>query len=254
MKGAQKQLNIERDSQTETIFELDHQKKRSKDYQVQIGQLQWEVSTMRSHLPIISKKNAILFKMNGLFSLILKILTVLLFFAIGDGCKYCPEGWLFLNSYCYFYPFSARFGLKTWQQAREFCQMYGGDLLVIDSKDKEVGKYHFSCRMKNVFQNYLVYIPFHRTQLWGFWWKTKTHQVQVINLSGLDWEAWRGLGSGWMEQSWLKGKTFMSNTFISRTFPYFFIEELTPCGKKNNMPVYLEKYLLVLNKLMIICF
>uniref|UniRef100_A0A8C7YG46 C-type lectin domain-containing protein n=1 Tax=Oryzias sinensis TaxID=183150 RepID=A0A8C7YG46_9TELE len=120
MKGAQKQLNIERDSQTETIFELDHQTKRSKDYQIQIGQLQWEVSTMRSHLPIIS-----------------------------DGCKHCPEGWLFLNSYCYFYPFSARFGLKTWQQAREFCQMYGGDLLVIDSKDKENSTVRFLMKNKN---------------------------------------------------------------------------------------------------------
>ncbi|RVE57147.1 hypothetical protein OJAV_G00213480 [Oryzias javanicus] len=108
IKGAQKQFIIEENSQTETNWEFEHQTRRSKDYQDQIGQFQGEISKLRSHLPIIS-----------------------------DGCKYCPEGWLFLNSNCYFYDFSDRFGVKTWQKAREFCQMYGGDLLVLNSKDKE---------------------------------------------------------------------------------------------------------------------
>ena len=60
------------------------------------------------------------------------------YLSTADGCKHCPPGWLLMNSVCYYFSFSNKAGLKSWQKAREFCQMHGGDLLVIDSKDKEV--------------------------------------------------------------------------------------------------------------------
>lgn len=60
-------------------------------------------------------------------------------FATADGCKHCPPGWFLINSVCYYFSSSVRDGHKTWQKAREFCQVHGGDLLIIDSKDKEVG-------------------------------------------------------------------------------------------------------------------
>uniref|UniRef100_A0A8C6PP62 C-type lectin domain-containing protein n=1 Tax=Nothobranchius furzeri TaxID=105023 RepID=A0A8C6PP62_NOTFU len=53
------------------------------------------------------------------------------------GCGRCPSGWILMNSACYFFHFSDAAGLKSWNKARKFCQMYGGDLVVIDSKDKQ---------------------------------------------------------------------------------------------------------------------
>lgn len=55
-----------------------------------------------------------------------------------DGCRHCPPGWILINSVCYYFSFSESAGFKTWQKARDYCMMYGGDLAVIDSKDKEV--------------------------------------------------------------------------------------------------------------------
>lgn len=49
-----------------------------------------------------------------------------------------------MNSVCYYFPFSNAAGLKSWQKAREFCRIYGGDLLVIDTKDKEVSEDFYS--------------------------------------------------------------------------------------------------------------
>ncbi|XP_022606528.1 C-type lectin lectoxin-Phi1-like isoform X2 [Seriola dumerili] len=54
-----------------------------------------------------------------------------------DGCRHCPTGWILMNMACYYFPFSVISGFKTWYKARAFCQTYGGDLIVIDSKDKE---------------------------------------------------------------------------------------------------------------------
>lgn len=108
MKGAKKQLDSEMSSQKQTNWEVEHQTKRSKDYEVQIDKITKEITALRSHLPMIV-----------------------------DGCKYCPAGWILMNSVCYYFPFSDSFGLKSWKQARQFCQMGGGDLAIIDSKDKQ---------------------------------------------------------------------------------------------------------------------
>lgn len=56
----------------------------------------------------------------------------------GRGCRPCPKGWLWMNSMCYFFSFPDFYGTKTWPKAREFCQAYGGDLAIIDTKEKEV--------------------------------------------------------------------------------------------------------------------
>ena len=54
-----------------------------------------------------------------------------------DGCKHCPAGWILRNSICYYFAFPED-GLKSWQNARDYCKVYGGDLAIIDSIDKEV--------------------------------------------------------------------------------------------------------------------
>ncbi|XP_014852104.1 PREDICTED: CD209 antigen-like protein E [Poecilia mexicana] len=105
--AAQKQLDAEMNSQKETKWELEHQRKRTEDYKVLIEKVTQDLGKLRSQVPQIS-----------------------------DGCTHCPPGWLFINLVCYYFS-SNNAGLKSWQKAREFCQIYGGDLLVIDTKDKE---------------------------------------------------------------------------------------------------------------------
>ncbi|XP_026212317.1 CD209 antigen-like protein E [Anabas testudineus] len=108
MQEAQKQLDSEMSSQKETNWELEHQNKRQTDYKVQIDKMKKDIASMRTHLPMI----------------------------VG-GCRHCPPGWILMNSVCYYFSFSESAGFKTWKKARDFCKMHGGDLAVIDSKDKE---------------------------------------------------------------------------------------------------------------------
>ncbi|XP_054894795.1 CD209 antigen-like protein E [Poeciliopsis prolifica] len=105
--ATQKQLHGEMESQKETMWELEHQTKRTEDYKVLIEKVTQDLGKLRSQIPKIS-----------------------------NGCTHCPPGWLFVNLVCYYFS-SNNAGLKSWQKAREFCQIYGGDLPVIDTKDKE---------------------------------------------------------------------------------------------------------------------
>lgn len=65
---------------------------------------------------------------------------VMSFFALatGQSCSPCPYGWLRLDSTCFFFTFQDFYGTKKWPKAKEFCESYGGDLAIIDTKDKEV--------------------------------------------------------------------------------------------------------------------
>ncbi|XP_070835872.1 CD209 antigen-like protein 2 isoform X1 [Chaetodon trifascialis] len=108
MESYKKEMAREKSRQTQTNWESEHQTKRQKDYQVQFDKLTKDTAALRQRLPMIK-----------------------------EGCKHCPTGWVLINSLCYYFPFSNINGYKSWQKARDFCQMYGGDLAVIDSKDKE---------------------------------------------------------------------------------------------------------------------
>lgn len=108
IKVYKKRLQIEKDLQRQTTWEFDHQTKRSRLYEDQFDQITKDIAAMRYNLPMIK-----------------------------DGCKYCPAGWILVNSVCYYFPFPDHDGMKSWQKARDFCHMYGGDLAVIDSKEKE---------------------------------------------------------------------------------------------------------------------
>ena len=55
-------------------------------------------------------------------------------------------GWVFVNSACYYFSYSQRDGARSWEKARQFCQDDGGDLVIIDSQDKEVS-YYFSANI-----------------------------------------------------------------------------------------------------------
>uniref|UniRef100_A0A669BTS9 C-type lectin domain family 4 member M n=1 Tax=Oreochromis niloticus TaxID=8128 RepID=A0A669BTS9_ORENI len=107
MKDASKQVDSEMSRQTQTNWELEHQTKRSNDYKSQMEKITKEIETMRSYLPMLS-----------------------------DGCKHCPAGWILMNSVCYYFPLKSN-QVKTWKESRDFCQLQGGDLIIIDSRDEE---------------------------------------------------------------------------------------------------------------------
>lgn len=108
MKVHKKELESEKSRQTQTNWEFEHQMRRSTNYENQLVKLTKDVAALRQNFPLIK-----------------------------EGCRRCPPGWILMNSMCYYFPFSDINGYKTWKNAREYCQLYGGDLAVIDSKDKE---------------------------------------------------------------------------------------------------------------------
>uniref|UniRef100_A0A3P8RNU6 C-type lectin domain-containing protein n=1 Tax=Amphiprion percula TaxID=161767 RepID=A0A3P8RNU6_AMPPE len=151
IKGAKKQLDSEMGRQKQTNWEFEHQTKRSNDYEVQINKITKEIAVMRTHLPMIY-----------------------------DGCRHCPPGWVLMNSVCYYFPFSDSTGLKTWQNSREFCQMHGGDLAVIDTKDKQNTTVNYLMSHHDLSQQHVGYwIGLRDLQEEGTWkWLDGTELVE----------------------------------------------------------------------------
>ncbi|XP_035025062.1 CD209 antigen-like protein B isoform X1 [Hippoglossus stenolepis] len=108
MTDARHQLDNEMSRQTPTNWELEHQQRIKSGYEEEIDEMTVAIASMKSQLPVLR-----------------------------DSCRYCPMGWVFINSACYYFSSSNRDGTRTWQKAREFCQDDGGDLVILDSKDKE---------------------------------------------------------------------------------------------------------------------
>lgn len=61
-----------------------------------------------------------------------------LFLAQEEGCRHCLPGWTYMNSMCYYFPFSEIILRRPWIEARQFCLKQGGDLAKIDSREKHV--------------------------------------------------------------------------------------------------------------------
>lgn len=120
---AKKELAREISEQQITKWELEHQNKRSKDYEKMIDKIKMETAALQSHIPMIK-----------------------------EGCRHCLPGWTFMNTLCYYFAFSDALSRKTWQEARQFCTKQGGDLAVIDTREKHlavsdlINKYHDSMR------------------------------------------------------------------------------------------------------------
>uniref|UniRef100_A0A3P9M7S5 C-type lectin domain-containing protein n=1 Tax=Oryzias latipes TaxID=8090 RepID=A0A3P9M7S5_ORYLA len=49
--------------------------------------------------------------------------------------KRCPEGWMRFGCSCYYKSTEK----KTWINSRDFCQKNGSDLVVVNSKEEQVG-------------------------------------------------------------------------------------------------------------------
>ncbi|XP_071355031.1 macrophage mannose receptor 1-like [Trachinotus anak] len=105
-----KELAKEISEQQHTTWELEHQGRRNKDYEKQVDKMKTRISVLKTHLPMIT-----------------------------EGCRHCLPGWTFMNSACYYFPFSDTISRRPWNEARQFCKNQGGDLAVIESVEKNMG-------------------------------------------------------------------------------------------------------------------
>lgn len=145
MNDYKKQLEAEKSDQTETNWEFEHQTKRRTNFEAQIAKLSPDITALRYSSPMIGEicftilthhENVKSIKCFYSFRCLCHLLLFSL--ATADGCRHCPPGWILMNSVCYYFSYTDDALSRTWQRARDFCQIYGGDLAVIDSKDKEV--------------------------------------------------------------------------------------------------------------------
>ncbi|XP_026209426.1 CD209 antigen-like [Anabas testudineus] len=102
---ARNQLEKELSEQQLTKWELEHQDRRSKDYETQADKIEMEIAALKSHIPMIR-----------------------------EGCKHCLPGWTLMNSMCYYFAFSDAMSPRSWQEARNFCKKQGSDLVVVNSR------------------------------------------------------------------------------------------------------------------------
>lgn len=106
---AKNQLAEELKLQKIAKWELEHQTRISTDYKKKTDKIGMDIATLKSHIPMLK-----------------------------EGCKHCLPGWTYMHSLCYYLPFSDAIQRKFWPEARQFCKKQGGDLAVIDSREKEM--------------------------------------------------------------------------------------------------------------------
>uniref|UniRef100_A0A4W6EZ30 C-type lectin domain-containing protein n=1 Tax=Lates calcarifer TaxID=8187 RepID=A0A4W6EZ30_LATCA len=93
-----------------TKYEIEHQIRRSKDYEELTNKIQKQIAVLNYHIPMME-----------------------------EGCRQgCLPGWTFMNSACYFFALSQEISLRSWSRARWFCQRLGGDLAKIDTREKHL--------------------------------------------------------------------------------------------------------------------
>ncbi|KAM3595042.1 uncharacterized protein V6R79_017495 [Siganus canaliculatus] len=128
---ANKELAKEISEQQLTKWELQHQERRTKDYQKMADNIKMEIAALKSHMPMIE-----------------------------EGCRHCLPGWTFMNSMCYYLAFSDAILRRSWQEAQHFCTKQGGDLAIINSRDKHLA-------ITELLNNYRV--PSRPIDHSGFW-------------------------------------------------------------------------------------
>ncbi|XP_056282838.1 C-type lectin domain family 4 member M-like [Pseudoliparis swirei] len=106
---AKKQLAKEISEQQMTKWEIAHQSTRTEYYEKMDDQIHIDISALRSHIPMLK-----------------------------EGCRHCLPGWTFMNSVCYYFAFSEDILPRSWDDAREFCKIQGGDLAVINSRENHL--------------------------------------------------------------------------------------------------------------------
>ncbi|XP_008335870.1 C-type lectin domain family 4 member M-like isoform X2 [Cynoglossus semilaevis] len=120
------QLEREIKEQQRTQWELQHQSRRTNSYEQLISKAQMEIATLKSYIPMVE-----------------------------EGCRRCLPGWNFLDSMCYFFAFSL--AQRQWNDARNFCKKYGGNLATVDTYEKNEVMHrlisHYADPTRHYFQN-----------------------------------------------------------------------------------------------------
>lgn len=104
-----KELANQASLQRLTEWEFDHQKSQSEDYQRQINKIQSYITVLKSFMPLLK-----------------------------EGCRQCSPGWSYMNSMCYYIPFSDDIPRRSWDEGRENCRNLGADIVTINSKEKQL--------------------------------------------------------------------------------------------------------------------
>ncbi|XP_075874318.1 uncharacterized protein LOC142883380 isoform X1 [Nelusetta ayraudi] len=140
---AKKELASERNHQKQQKWEMENLVRREKDFKEQLDKVHMEIVALRSHMPVLE-----------------------------EGCRRCLTGWIFMNSMCYYLPFSDTAVRKTWQEARRFCQKYKSDLAVIDNNQKHLAITELINRFQNpsrLIAHSGFWIGLHDTEVEGIW-------------------------------------------------------------------------------------
>lgn len=104
----QKELTEEAIQQKQSKWELDHQKTRIADYKTESESLLTYITRLKSQIPLLE-----------------------------EGCRHCLPGWHFINSMCYYIPFSENMPRRSWSESQEYCKTLGADLIKIKSQEKQ---------------------------------------------------------------------------------------------------------------------
>ncbi|XP_056151562.1 CD209 antigen-like isoform X1 [Lampris incognitus] len=106
---AKRQLAREVSQQETHTQELQHQRRRNADYEVQLKLIEDEKAVLHSQITLAE-----------------------------ESCKYCLSRWILLNSKCYYFPFLETSRKDSWYNARDNCIKKGADLAIIDSRQKQM--------------------------------------------------------------------------------------------------------------------
>ncbi|XP_030574618.1 C-type lectin domain family 4 member M-like [Archocentrus centrarchus] len=169
-------------------WELEHLKRRKIDYENQMDKIQTELATLKSHMPMLK-----------------------------DGCRHCLPGWTFINSWCYYLPFSDEISRKPWLDARNFCKRQGSDLVVINSREEHLA-------LAELIKNYQD--PLRPMSHSGFWMGLRDADVEGV---------WRWLdGTRLAEGYWNTGEpNNQNNEDCAAMYPKdnpFFAWNDAPCN------------------------
>lgn len=64
-------------------------------------------------------------------------------FETEENCGRCLPGWILLKSSCYYFSPRVSNSKKNWPDSRADCISHGGDLLVINNLEEQVGNLFF---------------------------------------------------------------------------------------------------------------
>ncbi|KAK0130672.1 CD209 antigen [Merluccius polli] len=125
-----KKLTNERQQLTLIQWELEHQKRRGKDYGTQLDTVQKEKTAAQAQVTLMRSD---LYDVTPYMVYILQydIIFIIHYISLVD-CGHCLPGWIHIESKC-FYLAEPNLGRKTWQDARNVCERKGADLAIIDS-------------------------------------------------------------------------------------------------------------------------